>query len=127
MAQLDILIDDTTGDARFDADGDIEAVTDELEVVRLAVQQAWRTQKGEWFLDTDFGVDYLGLVLIRNPDTAVAIPAELRRVALSVDKVDRVDDIVLTNNPITRKMTGTATIDTQFGSADVSLESPEFG
>lgn len=124
---LDILIDDTTEDARFDADGDIEAVTDELEVIRLAVQQAWRTQKGEWFLDTDFGVDYIGLVLIRNPDTAVAIPAELRRVALSVDGVDRVDNIVLTNNPITRKMTGTATIDTQFGSADVSLESPEFG
>ncbi len=127
MAQLDILIDDTTGDARFDADGDIEAVTDELEVIRLAVQQAWRTQKGEWFLDTDFGVDYKGLVLVRNPDTAVAIPAELRRVALSVDGVDRVDNIVLTNNPITRKMTGTATIDTQFGSVDMSLESPEFG
>ncbi len=127
MAQLDILIDDATGDARFDADGDIEAVTDELEVIRLAVQQAWRTQKGGWFLDTDFGVDYKGLVFVRNPDTAVAIPAELRRVALGVDNVDRVDNIVLTNNPITRKMTGTATIDTQFGSVDVSLESPEFG
>lgn len=124
---LDILIDDLTGDARFDIDGDIEAVTDELEVVRLAVQQAWRTQKGEWFLDTDFGVDYLGLVFVKAPDTKVAIPAELRRVALGVDNVDRVDNIVLTIDAITRKMTGSATIDTQFGSTDVSLESPEFG
>lgn len=124
---LDILIDDLTGDARFDADGDIEAVTEEIEVIRQAVQQAWRTQKGEWFLDTDFGVDYLGLVFVKVPDTKVAIPAELRRVALSVDGVDRVDNIELTINQITRKMTGTATIDTQFGSVDVSLESPEFG
>lgn len=127
MAQLDILIDDLTGDARFDVDGDIEAVTEEIEVIRQAVQQAWRTQKGEWFLDTDFGVDYVGLVFVKSPDTKVAIPAELRRVALSVDGVDRVDNIELTINSITRKMTGSATIDTQFGSTDVSLESPEFG
>ena len=124
---LDILIDDVTGDARFDADGDIEAVTEDIEVIRQAVQQAWRTQKGEWFLDTDFGVDYIGLVFVKAPDIKVAIPAELRRVALGVEGVDRVDNIVLTLNSITRKMTGTATIDTEFGSTDVSLESPEFG
>lgn len=126
MSQLAIVIDDLTGDARL-LDGDIEVITDEIEVIRLEVQQAWRTQKGEWFLDTDFGVDWLGIFFVKNPDLVVAGPTEIRRVGLLVEGVDRVDGIVLTLNPLTRKITGSATIDTQFGSTDVSLESPEFG
>lgn len=65
----DILIDPITGDITL-ADGDV-SLADGLAAIAQRVRDAFLTVKGEWFLDTTYGVPYFDDILVKNPNLAV--------------------------------------------------------
>lgn len=65
----DILIDDTTEDVVF-SDGDVVLVTG-LAAVGQRVRDRLSTFVGEWFLNTEFGPNYLRDVMVKNPSMSL--------------------------------------------------------
>jgi len=82
---MDLLLT-STGDIDF-SKGDFHTVTGPDEVVqRLRLQLGVR--QGEWALDLLFGVDWLGLVFIKNPSLSI-INAHLKSIIVGTEGVTR--------------------------------------
>lgn len=89
VALRDEKLDPLTGDVVLSpVDGDQEF---DVGVAGIAsdLKAAWSVIKGEWFLNLDDGVDYYGLVFVKNPDLG-AIRQDFIRVALTVPGVVQV-------------------------------------
>jgi hypothetical protein len=84
----DLLLDQETNDLVINEFGDLVLVTGPDQALQAIAYQL-RTQLGEWFLDETVGVDYQGLVLVKNPDLGV-IRTEFLRALLYVPEVLRV-------------------------------------
>lgn len=74
-----------------------------VEGIASDLRAAWQVVKGEWFLNLDEGVDYFGLVFVKNPDLG-AIRQEFTRVALLVPGVAEVVSFVPLIDTATRTM-----------------------
>lgn len=57
-------------DLYLDASGQIVFHTETEKIVAQAVACRLRTMLGEWYQDPSVGIDYLGQVLIKNPNIA---------------------------------------------------------
>lgn len=66
---MNFAIDDDTGDLQV-VDGEVQIVTD-VEAVRQFLKQKLKTILNTHFLDLSLGLDYLGLVLVKNPNLDV--------------------------------------------------------
>ncbi len=99
---MDILIDSVTGDGSI-TDGDLDTV-DGLDAAVQRAADVLQTFKGEWFLDLDFGVDYIKDVLKKAPNLTLVrsiLAAEINK-AIGDDAVLSQLEVVLVNS--TRKL-----------------------
>jgi hypothetical protein len=80
-------LDPATGDYFRAPSGDF-AQTDDTsgETTGQLVRIALKTLLGEWFLDTTRGLDYVGLIFVKNPDLA-AVEASIKDLILSIPGV----------------------------------------
>jgi hypothetical protein len=81
---------------------------------------ALSTRLGEWLYDITLGLDYIGEIMIKNPNLPV-INARLRTFLLTVEGVTGINRVVLDHNEDTRTLTGWVGIDTPFGPGIVPL------
>ncbi len=97
MTDFDIL---TTGDLDL-VNGDIRLIQG-LDQVRQRIEVRLQTQRGEWDFDSLLGLDYLGEILIMNPDLGLVRSRVLELVAstpgvLQVSNIETtLEDRVLT-------------------------------
>lgn len=78
---------DTTGDLAL-VDDDL-ALVEDLPSLAQRIKVALGVLLGEWLLDVTAGVDWIGSVLVRDPDL-VAVEAILRARIVEVPGVDRI-------------------------------------
>lgn len=104
---FDIGIGRKSHDLVFDKGFDILLI-DGPERVAQSLKIALLTFLGEYFLDPTGGVDYLGVILVKNPDR-ILIESILRAVASEVRDVLQVLDLSLLIDHELRKL-GVATI-----------------
>lgn len=83
--------------------GQLVLVTDVAEEAAIVLRNRFRFVKGEYFLDTRQGVDYFGLIFVKNPDVLL-IRAYFRRIILSVQGIKRVVELKTSRNDKTRKL-----------------------
>lgn len=70
------------------ADGDLSLVTEDAEIAQ-SVRLRLRTWLGEWFLDKDYGVNWLGRIF-KRPFSQTIARKELERVIVGTVGVKRV-------------------------------------
>jgi len=111
---------------KLNSENDIDISTGNLVVLEdgQAVAQmigtAWRTVLGEWFLNTESGLDYFGKILVRQPNENI-IKQELKRVTLDVPYVTAIffDSFQLVRITSGYNIVLECTVNTEFG--DIKL------
>ena len=122
---VDLKLDETTHDLTFENNdlariGATDDEQDKLEEVAQSVKIAFKTQLGEWMMDTEAGFPYLQQAFVDNPDMG-ALQAWVRAVATSVEGVDRVDKVELSIDRTTRKLSGYAEVRTIYGPTVITI------
>jgi hypothetical protein len=102
---------DANGDLAIGG-GDFSLVADLAGIEQLA-DIALSTVLGEWFADQSLGVDWFGVILVKNPNLIVA-RAILRAALLAVPGVISVDELDITIDK-TRRATITWSATTDLG------------
>lgn len=115
----DFALDQAAWDIYLDETGDWAKVTGAKEVAqRVAV--ALKTHKGEWLFDTDLGLDYRGVIMVRNPDIP-QITGLIRALINSVEDVTGIKQLRLDYDGSARKLGVSGTITTIYGPADFGV------
>lgn len=109
---------------KLDADGDmvfghgaVDFLVDSPDAVAQAVKTRLQMWKGEWFLDAEDGTPWQALM---GKNTVANIDPELRARILGTEGVKEIVSMTVTVDPNTRKATVTATINTDYGEAEVT-------
>ena len=105
-------------DIRITATGDLEIV-DGLEDVRQRVIERLRFWLGQWFLGVHDGVPYRPEIFQRPTSVGLAAAVVSDQIR-SVDEVTGVSKVFAEIDPLTRKMTYTATVSTPHGEMSMS-------
>lgn len=103
---------DSNGDFVF-GHGTADYLINSSAAVAQAVLTALELFQGEWFLDNQAGVPYMQQILGYNTQSLYDII--LKQVIFNVQGVTGIVSYTSVLNPTTRKLTVTATINTQFG------------
>jgi hypothetical protein len=90
-------------DLYLDAAGQLAFHTTTDRIVAQAVVTRLRTMLGEWYQDPTIGIDYLGQVLVKNPNVATLQRYFSSQVA-AVPGVATVNSVVCTFNAGTRTL-----------------------
>lgn len=104
-------------DIRLTPTGDLEVV-DGLESVRQRVVERLRFWIGQWFLDVRGGVPYRPEIFQR-PTSAGLAAAVVTDQIRSVEDVTGVHSVVASIDPLSRRMTYTATVATRYGDMQI--------
>ena len=99
---LDILLSTLTHDIVFDDGGELQSV----EGAAMVAQKVWirlDTQLGEWLYDLAMGIDYLGVVLVKAPDSRVTRSQFVVQIN-AVDEVTAIRSLTLTTTQPGRKL-----------------------
>lgn len=111
---------------KLDANGDYtfgqsqnDFYVDQPEAVAQAVQTGLRLFQGEWFLDTSAGVPWRQSILGKYAQNAY--DAILKAQILNTQGVQALDSYTSSIDPTTRGLSVTATINTIYGSTDVTI------
>lgn len=87
------------------------------------VRQHLRTRlwffKGEWFLDTTYGVDYYGSILIKNPNLST-VASIIKSTILDTPNVNQLLEYEQDFNIVTRELNVSFKVDTTFGIIDTT-------
>jgi len=103
MADLtDLPLDPDTHDLLFTG-GDL-VMLDPGDALAQRIRIRLRSWKGEWYLDSTFGVDYRGKVLVKNADRAV-VANQFRSIVESTPGVARIVTFETDYDATARKMT----------------------
>ena len=107
------------GDIRTDSLGNLKIV-DKLESVenRIIVRLNWL--QGEWFLDLVGGVPYVNSIFIRPATTAIISEILSSRIRSVTDVID-VENVNVELNSVSRKMSYSAIVRTNFGNTRLTL------
>lgn len=104
---------------------DLEIVNYNLVIVEGIdrVRQHLRTRlwffKGEWFLDTTFGVDYYGSILIKNPNLTT-IASIIKATILDTLDVNQLLEYTQEYDAVRRELNVDFKVDTTFGIIDTT-------
>lgn len=109
----DIQLDTLTHDLVIAPNGDLLLV-DEARRVAQQVKVTLLAFRGEWFMDTSFGVPYLEDILVKNPRPSI-MNAVLRAAILAVPGVNRIKSLRLDFDRARRALTVTFNADTPYG------------
>lgn len=114
VAIRDEALDPLTGDVYLNGtDGD-QVMLAGVEGIASDVKAAWAQVKGEWYLDLNEGVDYYGLVFVKNPNLG-DIRDEFVRVALGRPGVVAVPKFEPTIDLSTRTLSASYEIEADTG------------
>lgn len=91
----------TFGDSILSA-GDFQLVTSTTEILQN-ILQTLKVFLGEWFLDSNLGVDYYGTVLVKNPNQQ-SIDAIFISQILTVPGVTQLNSYSFTPDYVTRRL-----------------------
>lgn len=80
------------------------ALADGAQAVKQGIECRLRLFRGEYWLDEQLGVDWLGRILVRSPD-ALVVKAELSRAILSTPDVTRVSSTAYAEDRPARRAT----------------------
>lgn len=92
---------DANGDW-FVTNGALQMVSG-LDEVRQHIKNRLLLQKREWFLDTNAGIDYRNIVLIKNPNLGLVAAAIKAEIIAASDA--QITGFTLTVDPALRKLT----------------------
>ena len=111
---------------KLDANGDYtfggsqnDFYVNQPEAVGQAVETGLKLFQGEWFLDTTAGVPWRQNILGKY--AANAYDAILKAQILNTQGVQTLDSYSSSQDPATRALTVTATIDTIYGTTEVTI------
>lgn len=118
----DLKLDPATGDLYLAASGDL-ALTDDAsgETTQQLIRVALKSILGEWFLDTRRGIDYFGLVWLKNPNLA-AIQATFKDAILGVPGVAAITSYNQIFDRQARSLSVTGTVQTATGAVVFQTE-----
>jgi hypothetical protein len=88
---------DSTGNLYLTENQDLATITQGPEVAQ-ACNTTTKTQRGEWFLDAEAGIDHLGIMLDRRRSNGYKA-REVRRALSQVEEVTQVIDVQVTTDP----------------------------
>lgn len=108
---------DIRGDMTF-GNGSLNFYADSSEAVLQCVYTRLKLWAGEWFLDTTEGTDWLGKCLGKN--TLSSATAEIRRVILETEGVQRIDELTVEADANSRGVSVRGTITTDYGATTVN-------
>lgn len=83
--------------------GQLILVTDVAEEAAIVLNNRFKFVKGEYFLDTRQGVDYFGIVFVKNPNLLL-IRRLFRDIVESVQGIKKIIDLQTSLNDRTRKL-----------------------
>jgi hypothetical protein len=114
MADIIVFKDSDNGDIDISSGG--FATIEDGEALGQQIKTVWQTFLGEWFLNTESGVDYFGKILVRQPNET-QIKQELRRITLAIDFVTGIffDSYSLQRITSGYKIVIRATVNSTFG------------
>ena len=119
---MDLKLDEATHDLAWSA-GALQFVT-EGDEIKQSIKIRLLMAQGEFLYDTDTGVPYLEVVMVRDPDLDTVANA-FRAEILEVEGVESVPRIELDYDQAARTLTVDITVNTIYGSvelADLVLE-----
>ena len=114
---------DSTGDMSFDG-----PLLDTVEDIYAVMQRIWvrlNVHRGEWELNTEFGVPYRTTVLVKNPDFG-AIQLALQTTIKGTPGVVGIREWTQSYTEASHLITASCQVDTDFGSLTVTLEQTPF-
>jgi len=103
----------------LDANGEI-VVLEDLEALRLKVNERLSLFKGTWLLDVNAGVPYLQDIMKKPVDPGLAASI-LNNEILKEEEVTSIGEIETDLDPDTRVFTYTATINTIYGTTTAEV------
>lgn len=101
----------------FLKDGKIHTVSEAPETVQQ-IRSRLLTYLGEWFLNTESGVDYFGIVFVK-PVNLSLIESEIKSIIIGTDGVIQLNEFELDYDSTTRKLTVDFEAETIFGVINV--------
>lgn len=106
----------TFTDIVFQANGDFATVDGSLGILQN-ILQTLKVYLGEWYLNTNIGLDYYGQILVKNPKQS-AIDAIFINAILGVAGVQQLNSYSFSPNFITRQLTVSFSAQTTSGIVD---------
>lgn len=97
---MDLALDSVTNDVSF-TEGDIVTITG-IEAVAQRAADRLQTFRTEWFLDQDFGPNYIRDVLKKNPSLTLVKAIMIDQVNLAIGDDAVLSDFELTHEQATR-------------------------
>ena len=94
-------LDSDTNDLMFDGQNNLSLVSDENEE-NQSLRAILSTNKGEWFLNSDIGIDYT-LLQVKNPDLDL-IKQEIYSAIMQEGRVSSVDSLEVSFDSSKRKL-----------------------
>lgn len=107
------LLDSVTHDLVFEF-GDLALTDNPLTELRQSIKILLLAHQGEWFLDTEFGIPYRELIVIKNPDLDT-IKATLANKIMQKEGVTGIRNIEASIVESTRSLTLSVNVDTIYG------------
>lgn len=92
---------DKQGDISISSTGDLVLATSKIVLAKQSIETGLKTLKGEWFLDTSEGVDWLGILSRRN--NKIEVDLEIKRVIKNSSYVTRIVEYNTNFNRATNK------------------------
>lgn len=115
---IDLYLNDD-GDLTLDSNQELQTVTGGSEVAQAAAILL-RTHKGEYFLDQDFGIDYMGQVLTK-PFRKASAERHIRAELMKIAGLQAVLDISITPDYENRRLLGYIEIQSIYGTETIEL------
>lgn len=121
----------TTKDLKIDTDGNLViedgdlVLIEDQEVVAQSLRILFQTVQGEWFLNTDAGIDYLGIVFRKGAQQS-EIEAHLRSKILGIPHVQEIEKFTAEVDKSSRSLTieFSVTTDISEDPVDVKIQFP---
>jgi len=102
----DLLIDPLTNDLSLDQ-GTAETVA-AAQAKAQRIRSRLLTVRGEWFLDLTFGLDYYGVIWVKETSNAVIAAHIQREILRGADAGDQITAFTMARDSATRSLTVTA-------------------
>lgn len=94
-------IDQESNDILIDGNGNFKVISGKDEIAQQ-INRTLTTRQGEWFLNTDFGLNWN--IVFAKPYNEQQVKGEIQRAILAVDGVAEVTQLRLNFNSLTRRL-----------------------
>jgi hypothetical protein len=111
---MDLKLDGLTNDLQLQA-GRLATVTATAEKAQR-IRSRLLTVKGSWFLDTNYGLDYFGVIWVKTTPLAIKVAHVIETILLASDDGDQVTRFDIDFDTANRVLSGSADVTAKDGS-----------